>query len=88
MYVTSVVHCKWDYATLVIHCRLDLCKTSCALSFGLMQHELFSWIIQLLCALPASRFQATALSFTPHGSTLLVTLADHTVSAFCLGVCL
>lgn len=34
---------------------------------------------QLLCALPSLPHQATALSFTPGGRTLLVVYSDHTV---------
>lgn len=37
---------------------------------------------QCMCTLPSVRHQATALSFTPNGQTLLVTYADHTVYEF------
>ena len=47
---------------------------------------------QLLCALPSLPHQATALSFTPGGRTLLVVYSDHTVCGCvciceCVGVC-
>ena len=41
---------------------------------------------QLLCALPSLAHQATALSFTPGGRTLLVVYSDHTVCG-CVWVC-